>query len=155
MAHIKLNIAKMMSNYHFLNKLCQQQNIEFIPVTKGILSSFEVCQALYDVGCRMVADAHWQNFASWPKPLPLKKMLLQVSPSQVEQALHYGDIFMVSVYLFLMLWCKSRSKPLIFFVAYRSGRGQGWNFTPRNRRFFTKGFAPCFCSRFCLYFWLC
>ena len=60
MAYLKINLAKILKNYEKLKTICAEQDIELVPVTKCLASEEILCRFLYEAGCEMVADSHWQ-----------------------------------------------------------------------------------------------
>ncbi len=91
MAKIIINLDKIIQNFRIAQKICQDNHIELVVVTKGCGGDNKIIQAIIDAGADVIAEFKPQNFQGVRKKV--KKMLLCSSLSGLENHLTCDFIF--------------------------------------------------------------
>jgi predicted amino acid racemase len=91
MAKLIINLDKIIQNFRLVKKICQDNHIELVVVTKCCCGDNKIIQALIDAGADIIAESQSQNFSIIGKPI--KKMLLHSSLSALENDFTCDFIF--------------------------------------------------------------
>ncbi|OHD11065.1 MAG: hypothetical protein A2Y41_02930 [Spirochaetes bacterium GWB1_36_13] len=96
MASLQIDLKKIERNYRLLKKIAEKYQIQFLPVTKCLLSHEKLIEVLVEAGCEEISEAHFFNLLNWKKKIPVKKNLLSISPSIIKSSLTIIDSVIVS-----------------------------------------------------------
>jgi predicted amino acid racemase len=96
---VSWNKEKLQKNVIQLSKMCKEQNINLIPVTKAIGANIEMIKTIYNTGvCTQLADSRVQNLRRIKENVDKCKTLLLRLPSihEVKEVIQWADCSLVS-----------------------------------------------------------
>ena len=70
MADLIIDNKKISSNYSIIKKMCNDNNLIFLPVTKCVRSVREIISPLIELGLPIITDVHEQNLSKWENTFP-------------------------------------------------------------------------------------
>ncbi|SEF91874.1 Predicted amino acid racemase [Caloramator fervidus] len=88
---VEIDLKKLKENTSFLVKLCKENGVSVMGVTKCFCALYDLAKAMVDSGVEYIADSRIENLIK-VKDLNVKKVLLRIPmQSEVEQVVTYAD----------------------------------------------------------------